>query len=146
MAEVNGGVPPRPPGERPLGEIVGDISNKVSLLVREEIALAKAEVGEKAAKLARGAAVGAAAGVFAVLALIYFLHALAYFITDTFDGDISFSFVWGGYLIVTGILLLLAAVAGLVALRFVRRGSPPTPQLAIDEAKKTRDALEQARH
>lgn len=143
MAEPNGKGPRAP--ERGLGEIVGDISTKVSLLVREEIALARTEVGEKVAKLARGAAVGAAAGVFAFLALIYFLHALAYFLTDVLDGDIDTGFVWPGYLIVTGILLLLAAVAGLVAARFVRRGNPPTPQLAIDEARKTREALDEAR-
>jgi len=141
VARGNGARPP----ERGVGEIVGDISTKVSVLVREEIALARAEVGEKVAKLARGAAVGAAAGIFAFLALIYFLHALAYFLTDLLDGDIDTGFVWPGYLIVTGLLLLLAAIAGLVAARFVRRGSPPTPQLAIDEAKKTRDALEEAR-
>ncbi len=133
MAEPPPGGGPRGP-ERGLGEIVGGISTKVSLLV-----------GEKVAKLARGAAVGAAAGVFGFLALIYFLHALAYFLTDVLDGDIDTGFVWPGYLIVTGILLLLAAVAGLVAARLVRRGNPPTPQLAIDEAKKTRDAIEEAR-
>lgn len=142
MAEPHGRRPGAP--ERGLGEIVGDISTKVSLLVREEIALARTEVGEKVAKLARGAAVGAAAGVFAFLALIYFLHALAYFFTDVLDGDFT-GLVWPGYLIVTGILLLLAVVAGLVAARFVRRGNPPTPQLAIDEARKTREALDEAR-
>jgi hypothetical protein len=62
------------------------------------------------------------------------------------DGNIDLTFIWPGYLIVTGILILLAAVAGLVALRFVRRGSPPTPQAAIEEAKITRQALEEARH
>jgi uncharacterized membrane protein YqjE len=137
------GRPPQPV-DRPVGEIVGDISQKISLLVREEVELAKAEVGEKVQKLIRGAAVGAAAGVFAVLALIYFLHALANFIQDALDGSIGFAYPWAGYLIVTGILLLLAAVAGLLAVRFFKRGSPPTPQLAIDEAKKTRDALEEA--
>ncbi len=142
MAERGGGGPRSP--ERGLGEIVGDISTKVSLLVREEVALARAEVGEKVAKLARGAAVGVAAGVFGFLALIYFLHALAYFLTDVLDGDFS-GLVWPGYLIVTGLLLVLAVVAGLVAARFVRRGNPPTPQLAIDEARKTRDAIEEAR-
>jgi hypothetical protein len=145
---VADGRPPASTGadERSLGELVNDISQQASVLVREEIELARTEVTEKLTRLGRGAAVGAAAGVFAFLALIFFLHALAYFLADVLDGNIDITFIWPGYLIVTGLLILLAAVAGLVALRFVRRGSPPTPQAAIEEAKITRQALEEARH
>jgi hypothetical protein len=38
----------------------------------------------------------------------------------------------------------IAAIAGLLALRFVKKGAPPTPDLAIEEAKETRAALEKA--
>jgi uncharacterized membrane protein YqjE len=132
------------PGDRSLAEIVGDISQKTSLLVREEIELAKTELTEKASRLGRGAAVGAAAGVFAFLAVIFFLHFLSLFIADVLDGDLSPSVgFWAGYLIVTGLLLVLAAVAGLIALRYVRRGSPPTPEAAIEEAKITRQVIEE---
>ena len=48
-----------------------------------------------------------------------------------------------GFLITGGILLLLGLIGGLLALRFFRRGSPPTPELAIEEAKKTRAAIEE---
>ncbi len=58
--------------EKSLGDVVGDVSTKASLLVREEIELAKTEIAEKVSKLAKGGAVAAAAGVFAVFALIYF--------------------------------------------------------------------------
>ncbi len=47
--------------------------------------------------------------------------------------------------IVAGILLLLAAIAGLLALRFFKKGSPPTPEYAIEEAQKTRAVIEEAR-
>jgi len=135
---------PGPVRDRSLGEIVGDISQKTSLLVREEIELAKIEVTEKVTRLGRGAAVGAAAGTFALLAIVFFLHFLSLFIADVLDGDLSPSAgFWAGYLIVTGLLLVLAAVAGLVALRFVRRGSPPTPEAAIEEAKITRQVIEE---
>ena len=50
--------------------------------MREEIALAKAELTEKATGLAKGAAVGAAAGIFILAGLIYFLHFLALLIAD----------------------------------------------------------------
>jgi hypothetical protein len=47
-----------------------------------------------------------------------------------------------GYGITTGLLLLLGVLAGLLALRFIKRGSPPTPDLAIEQAKLTREALD----
>ena len=132
-----------PPGtaEKQLGEIVGEVSAKASLLVREEIELAKAELVDKAGKLGRGAAAGAVAGVFAFFALIFFLHALAWFFSEVVGLP-----VWGGYLLVTVILIVVGAIAGYLALRFFRRGTPPKPELAIEEARRTRAVLEQARH
>ena len=53
--------------------------------MREEIALAKAELTQKLTGLAKGAAVGAAAGVFVLAGLIYFLHFLALLIGDLLD-------------------------------------------------------------
>jgi hypothetical protein len=50
--------------------------------------------------------------------------------------------VWAGFLITTGLLFVLAVVAGLVAKRLFEAGAPPTPDMAIEEAKKTREALE----
>ena len=123
--------------DRNLGELVSDVSEKASLLVREEIELAKAEVATKAKKLASGAAIGAAAGAFLLFALVMALHTLAWFLDDAFDMAI-----WGGFAMVTLLLVLLAIVAGLVAARLVKRGAPPTPDMAIEQAKLTRDALD----
>ena len=133
----------KPPdsAEKSLGDIVGEVSDKASLLVRDEIELAKAEVQEKVTRLGKGAAVGAAAGVFAFFALIFFLHALSWFFADLFD----FSGIWAGFLITTFILLILGGVAGLLAYRFLQKGAPPTPDLAIEEAKRTRAAIEEVR-
>ena len=50
--------------------------------MREEIALAKAEMTEKVTKLIKGAVFGIVAGVFAVFALIYLLHALSWGLWD----------------------------------------------------------------
>jgi hypothetical protein len=54
------GLPPRESGDKSLGEIVADVSEKASQLVREEIELAKAEVKDKVSKLTRGAAIAGA--------------------------------------------------------------------------------------
>ena len=132
-----------PPGtaEKSLGEIVNEVSEKASLLVREEIELAKAEVQQKVSRIMKGAVLGVLAGIFLVFMLIYLLHALSWFWVDLFN----FNAIWLGYAITTGILLVLGAVAGLLALRFFKKGTPPTPELAIEEAKKTRATLEEAR-
>jgi uncharacterized membrane protein YqjE len=133
-----------PPGtaEKSLGDVVNDVSTKASLLVREEIELAKAELSEKISSIVKGAAVGAAAGVFAVFALIYFFHALAWFFNDLFDVGQS---VWIGFLIVFGILIVLAGIAGFLGLRWIKKGSPPTPTMAIEQAKITKAELTEAR-
>jgi uncharacterized membrane protein YqjE len=122
--------------EKSLGDVVGDVSTKASLLVREEIELAKTEISEKVSRLAKGGAVAGAAGVFAVFALIYFFEALAWFFNDLFD--VTITSPWIGFLIVFGILIVLAGVAGWIGVRWIKKGSPPTPALAIEEAKRTR--------
>jgi hypothetical protein len=119
-----------------LGKAIQEVSEKASLLVREEIALAKAELSEKISGLVKGAAVGAAAGVFILAGLIYFLHFLALLIAELL-GDT----VWLGYLIVAGALFLFGGLAGFMAARFLKKGTPPTPQMAIEEGKLIKETL-----
>jgi H+/Cl- antiporter ClcA len=129
-----------PPGaDKNLGDIVSEVSEKASLLVRQEIELAKAEVTSKVSKLTRGAAVGAAAGVFLIFGITTFFHGLAWFLTDLLNQEDN---NWVGFAIVTAFLFLLAIIAGLLAMRLFKKGSPPTPDLAIEEAKKTRAQFE----
>jgi uncharacterized membrane protein YqjE len=129
-----------PPGaDKNLGEIVSEVSEKASLLVRQEIELAKAEVTSKVSKLTRGAAVAAAAGVFLIFGITMFFHGLAWFFNDLFDWNND---LWAGFALVTAILFLLAILAGFLAFRLFKKGAPPTPDMAIEEAKKTRAQFE----
>jgi hypothetical protein len=82
--------------------------------------------------------VGLAAGFFLFFALVFALHALAWGLADAFFT----SSIWPGFLITAGILVLLAGIAGLIAVRAFKAGTPPTPQQAIEEAKLIREALE----
>ena len=135
----NGYQPPEG-ADKNLGEIVSEVTSKAQLLVREEIELAKAEVTAKVQKLAKGAGFFAGAGVLAVFGLIYLFHFLALGIADwTGLKD------WVGYAIVTVFIFLVVGLLALLGLRSIRKGTPPTPELAIEEAKKTRAALEEAR-
>ena len=133
---------PTPPtsADKKLGEIVNDVTSKASLLVKEEIELAKVEITTKVKKLGIGAGLIAVAGVFMVFFLIFFLHMLAIGFADWFDLR-----PWVGYGIVCVLLLAFAGVLALIAMRLFKKGSPPVPEMAIDEAKKTRAAIEEAR-
>ena len=133
------GVPPNKDADKDLGEIVAEVSEKASLLVRQEIELAKAEVTDKVTKLGRGAAIGAAAGVFAIFGITMLFHTLAWLLDDLFNWDTS---VWAGFLIVTLVLFLLAGLAAFIASRLFKKGAPPTPDMAIEEARRMRADLE----
>ena len=133
------GLPPQDSGSKSLGEIVAEVSEKASQLVREEIELAKAEVKDKVSKLTKGAVVAGAAGVFLVFGVTTFFHGLAWFLDDVFNWEDN---AWAGFAVVTALLFLLAIFAGLLALRLFKEGSPPTPELAIEEARRTRAELE----
>jgi uncharacterized membrane protein YqjE len=133
------GMPPPDGGSKSLGEIVAEVSEKASQLVREEIELAKAEVKDKLSKLTKGAVVAGAAGVFLIFGVTMFFHGLAWFLDDVFNWEDN---IWTGFAVVTGALFLLAILAGLLALRLFKKGSPPMPELAIQEAKRTRAELE----
>jgi protein-S-isoprenylcysteine O-methyltransferase Ste14 len=132
----------RPPGsaEKQLGDIVGDVTSKASLLVKEEIELAKAEISQKVKRLGIGAALITVAVVFLFFFLIFFLHMLAIGFSDWFDLR-----PWVGYAMVCVLLIVFAVVLALIARRAFKKGSPPVPQMAIEEAKKTRAAIEEAR-
>ena len=135
------GTPPTGSADKQLGEIVSEVTSKAQLLVQEEIALAKAEVSEKVSKLVKGVAAFALAGFFALMMLIFALHTLAWGLVNWFDFN-----VWVGFGITTGILLLLVGLAALIGVRMVKRGAPPTPEMAIEEAQKTKVALQEARN
>jgi uncharacterized membrane protein YqjE len=133
------GLPPDDSADKSLGEIVAEVSEKASLLVREEIELAKAEVKDKVSKLTTGAAIAVAAGVFLVFGITIFFHGLAWFLNDVFNWEDN---NWAGFAVVTALLFLLAILAAFLAVRLFKKGAPPTPELAIQEAKATRAELE----
>jgi uncharacterized small protein (DUF1192 family) len=118
-----------------LATAVTEVSERVSVLVREEIELAKAEVTGKVSSLARGAAAVAAGAVFGVFAVIFVLLTLAWVLDAIFVSGVGD--IWLGFAIVLAVLLVATVGAFLFAWRKLRVGAP-TPKMAIDEAKKIR--------
>ncbi len=142
--ESAGAGPPdggRNPEEMTVGELVFEVSDRASVLVREEIELAKTEVTEKLNTLLRGSVVGIAAGVFVLLALAMFMHGFAWLLDDLFFPND----VWAGFFIEAGLFLVIAAAAGLFAYRSFQRAAPPTPEMAIEEAREIKSAFDGSR-
>ena len=135
---------PRPPGsgEKSLGEIIAEVTQKLQQLVREEIELAKAEVSTKVKKLGTGIGMASAALVTLLFFSIFFFIALAELLNDLFWDD----YPWAGYGVVAGLFLLITIVLVLVGVRLIKKGSPPAPEMAIEEAKATKAVLEEATH
>lgn len=117
---------------------VTEVSERVTVLIRDEVELAKAEVTQKVSSLARGTVAVLLGAVFGVFALIFLLETAAWGLNAILidgAGDL-----WIGFAIVFGVLALLTIVVFLFAWRKLRVG-PPTPQMAIDEAKRIKDTV-----
>lgn len=122
-----------------LAQTVQEIGERVTLLVHEEIELAKAEVAGKVAKLLRGIVIGLAAGIFVIVGLLFLLHGMAWLAWYALPVG-SGAFFWG-FFVVAGLLFLLGGISGYLAAKFFKDSTPPVPEMAIDEAGKIRRTL-----
>ena len=114
------GTPPPRQEDRSVSELVFDVAEKSSSLVREEIELAKTEVSEKVGKILRGSVVGIAAGIFAFLALILVMEGVAWLLAEeVFDGN-----AWPGFFVEAALFLLIAAGGRLLRLPLASRPAP----------------------
>ncbi|HET9719445.1 MAG TPA: phage holin family protein [Solirubrobacteraceae bacterium] len=126
-------MPTDPRQPESIAAAIGEISESLTRIVQDEIALAKAEVAHKFSSIARGAAAVAAGAVFGVFAIIFGLSTLAWGLDAILVGGAGNLFL--GFLIVFGVLIVLAVIAFLFAWRKLKVGAP-IPSMAIDEAKK----------
>ena len=122
-----------PPGEN-FAQAVTEVSERMTVLVREEIELAKAEMTQKVTSIARGAAAVAAGAVFGVFAVVFLLLTLAWGLNSILSS------IWLGFLIVFVLLLIFTAAAFLIARRLLKVGAP-APTMAIEEAKLIRETV-----
>jgi uncharacterized membrane protein YqjE len=124
------------PEEMSVGELVFEVSDRASVLIREEIELAKTEVTEKFNRLLQGSVAGLVAGVFVLCALMLGMFGVAWLLND-----LVFDNFWAGFFVEAALFLLIAAGAGLFAWRAFKRSAPPTPDMAIEEAKEIKAAF-----
>jgi hypothetical protein len=122
-----------------LGATAKTVAERASTLVRLEMELAALELKGKVVALGAGIGLSLGAALFLVFALWFGFAAAAAGIATTLS-------VWASLLIVGGILLLLTAVLGGIALIMFKRGTPPVPEQAIREAQLTTEALKSNGH
>jgi hypothetical protein len=118
----------RAAGEKPTGELIRDLATETSLLVRQEVELAKAEIAEKARHAGIGIGGLGAAGFLGVFALA----------TATVAAIAGLSLavpVWAAALIVTAAYAAGAAAAGMLGARQLRRSTPPVPEQTVETVK-----------
>jgi uncharacterized membrane protein YqjE len=118
-----------------IGRLVSDASRDISSLITNEIRLAKSELQVSIKAGGLGIGLFAAAGFFALMALIMLSVAIAYFINWNGKG---LSLHWA-FLIVFGFYLLLAGLLALVGLRKVKKVR--APKKAIAQAQETKQIL-----
>jgi membrane protein implicated in regulation of membrane protease activity len=105
--------------EPSVGSLVQSAMADVSTLVRSEIELAKAEIGKSAKKAGISVGLFGAAGVLAAFAGIFFFITVAEFLTWLGLAR------WVSYLIVFGLLILLAGIAALIGRRMLKKIEKP---------------------
>jgi uncharacterized membrane protein YqjE len=122
-------------GKRPgLGRAVKEVGERLSSIVRLELQLATLELKGKVVALGVGIGLGVGAALFAVFALAFLFATIAAALA-------TFLATWLALLIVTVFLFVLTAVLGALASRSIKKGIPPVPEQAIQEAKLTTSAL-----
>jgi MFS family permease len=118
MPEHNGDADLR---ERPIGDLLKQLAQETSNLVRQEIELAKAEVSEKGRQAGKGVGMFGAAGIVGLLAL----GAL------TAAAILALDLAVAGWLAALIVAAVWGATAGLLALAGktrVQEATPPAPQ------------------
>jgi hypothetical protein len=124
---------------RGLGGAAKLVSERASSIVRLEIQLALAELKKKVAALGVGIGMLVGAALFGFFMLAFLLAAAAAAIATVFS-------TWLALLIVAGGLFLLVGGLATLGLGALRRGTPPVPEQAIEEAKLTTEALKNGKH
>ena len=117
---------------------ITQVSENLTRLVHDEVELAKAEVKYKGLSLLRGVGAVAAGAVFGVFAVVTGLITIGWALDAILVNGVGE--IWLGFLIVTGVLLVLAVFAFLFAWRKLRVGAP-MPTMAMDEAKRIRETV-----
>lgn len=114
--------------DKPTGELLKQLSEQTSTLVRQEIELAKAELRERGKATGVGAGILGGAAVAALLALGALTACLIMLLSKAMDG-------WVAALIVTAAYAAVATALAAVGRDRIREGMPPAPEQTVESVK-----------
>jgi hypothetical protein len=129
--------PPPDPSQASTGELVGQLSEQVSRLVRDEVRLAQAEVTQKAKRLGIGAGFFGGAGIVALLGLGALVTAAILGLANVLPG-------WLAAVIVAVVLFAVAGVLALIGKKDVDKAKPPLPTETIASVQTDIDTVKKA--
>ncbi|MFE9648637.1 phage holin family protein [Streptomyces sp. NPDC006365] len=129
----------RPEENHSVGELVGQATEQLSELVRQEMRLAKTELAQKGRRAGRGGGLLGAAGAIAYVGVM----ALAGTGVAALSLVLS---VWAAALIVTAVLFVVAAVLGQAGRSQLRRAAPPMPEKTLDSVRTDVDEIKERAH
>ncbi len=120
-----------------LSDATRRVADHARSLVQLELQLAITEIKRKAIALGVGIGLALGAAVFGLLAILFGLATAAAALAIVLP-------IWLALLVMFGGLLLVAGLLGVIGLGMLRKGAPPVPEQAIEEAQLTREALQDA--
>ncbi len=139
MAEPDGSAQPAVATEASAGELVKNLTEQVSLLLRDELKLAEYEMTRKAKRIGRGAGMFGGSGLVA-------LYAIGCLLAAAIIGLASVLPAWAAALIVGGALLVIAGVAALMGKSQVSKGVPPVPEQTVQSVKADVEEIKERAH
>ncbi len=128
-----------PSHEDSLGALAAQASQQLGRLVREELRLAQAEMAQKGRRFGVGGGLFGGAGMVAFVAFQAAVAAAIAALALVLP-------VWASALIVTGALLVLAALLALAGRKQVRQGTPPVPEQAIEGVRDDMATIKEGVH
>jgi membrane protein len=120
--------------DKPLGELVQDLSRQTSTLIRQEMRLAQAELTEKGRHAGKGAGMFGGAGVVALYGVGALVAAAVLGLATVLEPWIAAAVIGVGLLLVAGILALTGK-------KELDEAGPPKPEQAIESVQRDIDTV-----
>jgi Putative Actinobacterial Holin-X, holin superfamily III len=118
-----------PEVDKPLGELVQDLSRQTSTLIRQEMRLAQAELAEKGRHAGKGAGMFGGAGLIALYGVGALVAAAILGLATVLEPWIAAAAIGAG-------LLLVAGVLALTGKKELDEATPPRPEQALDSVQR----------